>query len=120
MLYWLMKWIFDKGPFLRLFFRPKVKGLQNIPAEGEAILASNHLSPSPTHLPAVGLQTPDHVLGKSVHFNGKEHQGFLHQTVLHVRGPGAGGSFGNEAKRSQPPRRSWEKLLGICRRHPVA
>lgn len=41
-------WLFLKhvalGPALRLMFRPKVTGLQNIPKEGGAILAANHVS----------------------------------------------------------------------------
>src|SRR5215210_6828165 len=32
------------GPLLRLLFRPKAKGLENIPAEGPVILAANHQS----------------------------------------------------------------------------
>src|SRR5882724_3582671 len=32
------------GPILRLFFRPWVEGMENVPVEGPAILASNHLS----------------------------------------------------------------------------
>ena len=32
------------GPILRVFFRPWVEGMENLPAEGPAILASNHLS----------------------------------------------------------------------------
>ena len=32
------------GPFLRSFGRPEIAGLENIPATGAAILASNHLS----------------------------------------------------------------------------
>jgi len=43
MMYWLLKHIFI-GPFLRLLYRPKAKGLENIPAEGPVILASNHVS----------------------------------------------------------------------------
>ena len=38
-----MKWVFI-GPILRLFFRPEVEGIEHLPAEGGAILASNHLS----------------------------------------------------------------------------
>ena len=38
-----MKRIF-LGPVLKLLFRPWVKGLDNIPAGGAAIIASNHLS----------------------------------------------------------------------------
>lgn len=43
MLYWFLKWI-ALGPVLRLIFRPQTSGLENVPAEGPAILASNHLS----------------------------------------------------------------------------
>jgi 1-acyl-sn-glycerol-3-phosphate acyltransferase len=32
------------GPLLRLLFRPSVVGLENIPAQGGALLASNHLA----------------------------------------------------------------------------
>ncbi|MBB4904812.1 lysophospholipid acyltransferase family protein [Actinophytocola algeriensis] len=43
MLYFWMKWVF-LGPVLRLFFRPEVEGGENIPADGGALLASNHLA----------------------------------------------------------------------------
>jgi 1-acyl-sn-glycerol-3-phosphate acyltransferase len=41
--YWFLKWI-AIGPLLRVVFRPRVSGSENIPIEGPAILASNHLS----------------------------------------------------------------------------
>jgi 1-acyl-sn-glycerol-3-phosphate acyltransferase len=41
--YWFMKRI-AAGPLLRGMFRPWVRGLENIPSEGGAILASNHLA----------------------------------------------------------------------------
>ena len=43
MLYWFLKWI-ALGPVLRMVFRPKAYGIENVPEEGPAILASNHLS----------------------------------------------------------------------------
>ncbi len=43
MFYWFLKWI-AIGPVLRVVFRPQVEGAANVPAEGPAILASNHLS----------------------------------------------------------------------------
>lgn len=43
MLYWFLKWI-ALGPFLRVIFRPHTQGLDNVPEEGPAILACNHLS----------------------------------------------------------------------------
>jgi 1-acyl-sn-glycerol-3-phosphate acyltransferase len=41
--YWFLKWI-AIGPLLRLIFRPQTEGAENVPTEGPAILASNHLS----------------------------------------------------------------------------
>ncbi|WP_134767521.1 lysophospholipid acyltransferase family protein [Nocardioides sp. 1609] len=43
MFYWFLKWI-ALGPLLRVVFRPQVEGDDHVPAEGAAILASNHLS----------------------------------------------------------------------------
>ena len=43
MLYQLLKYLV-LGPPLKLLFRPWVEGMDNIPARGPAILASNHLS----------------------------------------------------------------------------
>ncbi|HEX5861054.1 MAG TPA: lysophospholipid acyltransferase family protein [Nocardioides sp.] len=43
MFYWFLKWI-AIGPVLRIVFRPQVEGAANVPSEGPAILASNHLS----------------------------------------------------------------------------
>ena len=43
MFYWLLKWVLV-GPLLKLVFRPVAEGAENVPEEGAAILASNHLS----------------------------------------------------------------------------
>src|SRR5438552_7900035 len=42
MLYWLLKGILT--PVLRFFYRVRVEGLEHVPPQGAAILASNHLS----------------------------------------------------------------------------
>jgi 1-acyl-sn-glycerol-3-phosphate acyltransferase len=42
-LYWFLKH-FALGPVLRVLYRPWVEGLEHIPTDGPAILASNHLS----------------------------------------------------------------------------
>ena len=42
MLYWFMSTVVRR--LLKIVFRPKVTGLENVPAEGPVILASNHLS----------------------------------------------------------------------------
>ena len=43
MFYWLAKFVL-LGPLLRMFWRPWAEGLENIPYDRPAILASNHLS----------------------------------------------------------------------------
>jgi len=41
--YWLLKFVL-LGPLLRMVFRPRAEGTENVPLEGPVILASNHLS----------------------------------------------------------------------------
>ncbi len=43
MFYWFMKHIL-LGPLLRLIYRPRVRGIANIPRTGGFILAANHIS----------------------------------------------------------------------------
>jgi 1-acyl-sn-glycerol-3-phosphate acyltransferase len=43
-LFWLFLKFMLLGPALRLLFRPRVSGLEHIPARGGAILAANHVS----------------------------------------------------------------------------
>src|SRR5919201_5957403 len=43
MFYWLMKYVL-LGPLLLLIYRPKARGLENVPAHGPVILAANHVS----------------------------------------------------------------------------
>jgi 1-acyl-sn-glycerol-3-phosphate acyltransferase len=42
-LYWWSKFVL-LGPLLRLYCRPTIEGLEHVPAQGGAILASNHLA----------------------------------------------------------------------------
>lgn len=70
MFYWLMKRIFI-GPFLHIFFRPWIKGAENVPAEGGAILASNHLSFSDSIFLPLKLHRPVVFLAKSDYFTGR-------------------------------------------------
>jgi 1-acyl-sn-glycerol-3-phosphate acyltransferase len=42
MTYWILKAVLT--PILRFLFRVRVEGLENVPADGAAILASNHVS----------------------------------------------------------------------------
>jgi 1-acyl-sn-glycerol-3-phosphate acyltransferase len=43
MFWWLMKYVI-LGPPLRLLFRPKAVGMENVPTEGPVIIAANHQS----------------------------------------------------------------------------
>jgi 1-acyl-sn-glycerol-3-phosphate acyltransferase len=43
MFYWLLKFVLV-GPFITFYNKPSIEGLENIPADGPAILAGNHLS----------------------------------------------------------------------------
>jgi 1-acyl-sn-glycerol-3-phosphate acyltransferase len=76
LLYWLMKYVLV-GPWLRLLYRPWVQGMENIPEDGPAILASNHLSFSDSiFLP---LMVDRHItfLAKSDYFTGRSLKGRL-------------------------------------------
>lgn len=76
MLYWLLKSVV-LGPMLRLFFRPWVEGMENLPAEGPVILASNHLSFSDSiFLPLVAPRRVT-FMAKSDYFTGKGVKGRL-------------------------------------------
>ncbi|MCK1817651.1 1-acyl-sn-glycerol-3-phosphate acyltransferase [Streptomyces sp. XM4011] len=59
----LLKTLF--GPLLRLFFRPRVEGLENVPGEGPVVLAGNHL----TFIDSVILPL---ISKRQVHFIGKD------------------------------------------------
>ncbi len=71
-----MKRIF-LGPVLKLLFRPWVKGLDNIPANGAAIIASNHLSFSDSIFMPLMVRRPVVFLAKSEYFTGTGVKGRL-------------------------------------------
>ena len=69
MWYWLFKYVF-MGPLLSLLGRPKVEGLEHIPADGPAILASNHLAVADSfYLPLV-VRRRITFLAKAEYFTG--------------------------------------------------
>jgi 1-acyl-sn-glycerol-3-phosphate acyltransferase len=67
--YWVVKVILT--PILRVLFRPKVEGLENIPADGAAILASNHLSFSDSIFLPLVVPRRITFLAKSDYFAGR-------------------------------------------------
>jgi 1-acyl-sn-glycerol-3-phosphate acyltransferase len=74
--YWFMK-TFVLGPVLKTLFRPWVKGLDNVPAGGAAIIASNHLSFSDSIFMPLMVPRPVVFLAKSEYFTGKGIKGKL-------------------------------------------
>ncbi|WP_029704525.1 lysophospholipid acyltransferase family protein, partial [Arthrobacter sp. TB 26] len=83
MFYWFMK-TFVLGPILKTLFRPWVKGLDNVPAEGAAILASNHLSFSDSIFMPLMVPRPVVFLAKSEYFTGKGIKGRLTATFFRL------------------------------------
>ena len=85
MFYWFLKTVL-LGPLLRLVFRPYVEGLENVPEEGPAILASNHLSFSDSIFLPLVLPRRVTFLAKSEYFTGRGVKGRL--TAGFFRGAG--------------------------------
>lgn len=75
---------FVLGPVLKTLFRPWVKGLDNVPAEGAAILASNHLSFSDSIFMPLMVPRPVVFLAKSEYFTGKGIKGKLTATFFRL------------------------------------
>ncbi|MGO4385205.1 lysophospholipid acyltransferase family protein [Specibacter sp. RAF43] len=76
MIYWVLKKIF-LGPVLKILFRPWTKGLDNIPLEGPAVLASNHLSFSDSIFMPLMVPRPVIFLAKIEYFTGRGLKGRL-------------------------------------------
>jgi 1-acyl-sn-glycerol-3-phosphate acyltransferase len=74
--YWVCKHIL-LGALLRLLFRPHVEGLENIPSEGPAILASNHHSFSDSIFLPLVVKRRITFLAKAEYFNSPGIKGFL-------------------------------------------
>lgn len=64
-------------PFLMLAFRPKVKGLRNVPATGPVIIASNHLSFSDSIFMPLVVPRKVTFLAKSEYFTSPGPKGLL-------------------------------------------
>ena len=85
MFYWLMKYIVI-GPLLKAIFRPWIVGRRNVPAEGAAILASNHLSFIDSVFLPLMIDRPMSFLAKSDYFTGKGLKGWA--TRMFMKGTG--------------------------------
>ena len=85
MFYWLMKYIVI-GPLLKAIFRPWIVGRKNVPIEGAAILASNHLSFIDSVFLPLMIDRPMSFLAKSDYFTGKGIKGWA--TRMFMKGTG--------------------------------
>ena len=68
---------FVLGPMLSISFRPWVRGAENIPKQGGAIIASNHLSFVDSIFLPLKIRRPVTFLAKSDYFTGKGVKGAL-------------------------------------------
>ncbi|MEV7689359.1 lysophospholipid acyltransferase family protein [Streptomyces bungoensis] len=76
MFYYLLKYVL-LGPLLRLVFRPRIEGLEHVPASGPAIVAGNHLSFSDHFLMPAILKRRITFLAKAEYFTGPGLKGRL-------------------------------------------
>jgi 1-acyl-sn-glycerol-3-phosphate acyltransferase len=85
MFYWLMKYVVI-GPIVKAIFRPWVVGRTNVPVEGAAILASNHLSVSDSVFLPLMIDRRMAFLAKSDYFTGKGIKGWATRVFLKATG----------------------------------
>ncbi|MEU1011325.1 lysophospholipid acyltransferase family protein [Streptomyces sp. NPDC088810] len=76
MFYYLLKYVV-LGPLLRVVFRPRIEGLEHVPASGPAIVAGNHLSFSDHFLMPAILKRRITFLAKAEYFTGPGVKGRL-------------------------------------------
>ncbi|MGH3369663.1 MAG: lysophospholipid acyltransferase family protein [Nocardioidaceae bacterium] len=81
MFYWLLKWVLI-GPLLRLIFRPHTEGAENVPEEGPAILASNHLSYADWLFMPLTLTRRVTFVAKAEYFTGHGLKGWLQKSFF--------------------------------------
>jgi 1-acyl-sn-glycerol-3-phosphate acyltransferase len=79
--YWLLKWVFI-GPVLKTVFRPRTEGAENVPEEGPAILASNHLSYADWLFMPLTLARRVTFVAKAEYFNGRGLKGWLQRSFF--------------------------------------
>src|SRR5580704_6889383 len=113
--YWVVKAIL--GPLLAILFRPWSEGADNVPREGPAILAWNHLSFSDHFFGPLPLPRKVTFLAKSEYFTGRGVKGLLSKAFF--RGVGqipvdrTGGEASERALRTGLRVLADGKLLGI-------
>jgi 1-acyl-sn-glycerol-3-phosphate acyltransferase len=114
-LYWVVKAILY--PFLRVVFRPWADGTDNVPREGPAILASNHLSFSDHFFGALLLPRKVVYLAKAEYLTGRGIKGLVSKAFFRSVGvipvDRAGGEASERALRTGLRVLAEGDLLGI-------
>ena len=113
--YWVVKAIL--GPLLAIFFRPWSQGSDNVPREGPAILAWNHLSFSDHFFGPLPLPRKVTFLAKSEYFTGRGLKGLISKAFFHGVGQipvdRSGGAASDRALHTGLRVLAEGKLLGI-------
>jgi 1-acyl-sn-glycerol-3-phosphate acyltransferase len=113
--YWVVKAII--GPPLRVLFRPWAQGTDNVPREGPAILASNHLSFSDHFFAPLPLPRKVVFLAKAEYFTGRGIKGLLSKAFFSGLGQipvdRSGGAASERALRTGLRVLASGQLLGI-------
>ncbi len=113
--YWVVKAIL--APMLRLVFRPWAEGTENVPRDGAAILASNHLSFSDHFFGPLPLPRKVTFLAKAEYFTGRGLKGLVSKAFFHGLGQipvdRAGGEASERALRTGLRVLAAGRLLGI-------
>ncbi len=85
MWYWLLKHLLV-GPVLRLLGRPRVDGLQHIPADGPVIIAANHLAAVDSLYLCLVLPRKVTFLAKQEYFTQRGFRGRINRFVMNATG----------------------------------
>ena len=113
--YWVVKAVL--WPFLRVIFRPWAEGTENVPREGPAILASNHLSFSDHFFAPLPLPRKVVFLAKAEYFTGRGLKGLFSKAFFSGMGQipvdRAGGEASERALRTGLRVLAAGELLGI-------
>ena len=85
MFYWLLKHLL-LGPAMRLSCRPRVQGAEHVPADGGAILASNHLAVVDSFFLSLVVQRRVTFLAKGEYFTSPGVRGWLKRQFFSAAG----------------------------------
>ena len=105
------------GVALKIIFRPRAEGARNVPRQGAAIIASNHLSFSDHFFGPLPLRRQVIFLAKSEYFTGRGLKGFISRAFFSALGQipidRGGGAASERAMRTGLRVLAEGKLLGI-------